>query len=131
MVSFNKVILAGNLTRDPELKYIPSGAAVCDFTIAVNRKWKSKEGEAKEEVGFFDCQAWGRTGELIAEYCKKGSPLLVEGYLKHERWEDQSGNQRSRIRINVMGMQFLGGKKDAGGPPVHADDVPADDNTPF
>jgi single-strand DNA-binding protein len=118
MVSFNQVVLAGNLTRDPELKYIPSGAAVCEFSLAVNRKWKSKEGEQKEEVGFFDCVAWGRTAELIAEHVKKGNPLLVSGYLKHERWEDQGGNNRSRVRINVMMMQFLGGKRDSGAPPA-------------
>lgn len=131
MVSFNQVVLAGNLTRDPELKYLPSGTGVCEFTIAINRKWKGQNGEPKEEVGFFDCQAWGRTGELIAEHVKKGNPLLVSGYLKHERWETQDGSQRSRIRINVMSMQFLGGKKDSSAGPPPQEEAPAAEETPF
>lgn len=130
MVSFNQVVLAGNLTRDPELKYLPSGTAVCEFALAINRKWKGQNGEQKEEVSFLDCQAWGRTAEVIAEHVKKGNPLLVSGYLKQERWEDQSGNHRSKVKVNVERMQFLGQKKDNGGqaaPEAQA----SEDETPF
>jgi len=132
MVSFNHVVLAGNLTRDPELKYLPSGTAVCEFALAINRKWKGQNGEQKEEVSFLDCQAWGRTAEVIAEHVKKGNPLLVSGYLKQERWDDQSGNHRSRVKVNVERMQFLGQKKDSGA--SAAPEAPAaapEDETPF
>ena len=82
MANFNKVILAGNLTRDPELRYTPKGTAIANFGLAINRKWKSESGESKEEVTFVDVEAWDRQGEVIAQYFKKGSPILVEGRLK-------------------------------------------------
>lgn len=131
MVSFNKAILAGNLVRDPELKYIPSGTAVCEFALAINRRWKGQNGEQKEEVSFLDCVAWGRTAEVIAEHVKKGNPLLVEGYLKQERWEDQSGNNRSRVRITVERMQFLGSKRDNGGAAAPEAEPAAGEDSPF
>ncbi|RPJ12102.1 MAG: single-stranded DNA-binding protein [Deltaproteobacteria bacterium] len=113
MVSFNRSILAGNLTRDPELKNLPSGAALCEFTLAVNRKWKDKNsGQMKEEVSFIDCVSWGKAAEVITQYVKKGNPLLVEGSLRQERWEQQDGQKRSRVRVNVENFQFLGSKKD-------------------
>lgn len=113
MSSFNRVILVGNLTRDPELRNIPSGTAVCEASIAVNRKW-SKDGEKKEEVSFFDIVVWAKGAEIFAQYMKKGKPVLVEGYLKQERWE-KDGEKKSRIRIHVENFQFLndgGGKRE-------------------
>ena len=89
MASFNKVILAGNLTRDPELRYTPKGTAVARIGLAVNRNWKSETGENKEEVTFVDVDAFGRTAETIGQYLKKGRPILIEGRLRHETWEDK------------------------------------------
>ena len=110
MASFNKVILAGNLTRDPELRYTPKGTAVARIGIACNRKWKSETGEMKEEVTFVDVDAFGRQAETLAQYMKKGSPLLVEGRLKLDQWDDkQSGQKRSKLGVVVEGFQFLGG----------------------
>lgn len=122
MPSFNKVFLMGNLTRDPELKYIPSGSALCEFGLAVNRTWNAKDGSKKEEVSFFDCQAWARTAEVICEYMKKGRPIFVEGYMKQERWDDKNGGgSRSKIKVVVERFQFIGGKQDQdGGAPVEA-----------
>src|SRR3972149_3171592 len=102
MPSYNQVILLGNLTRDPELRYIPSGAAVCEFGIAVNRRWKDKNGNDKDEVGFFDCTAWARTAEVICEHLKKGNPIFIVGRLTQDRWQDQSsGASRSKVKIVV------------------------------
>jgi single-strand DNA-binding protein len=134
MSGYSRVIVMGNLTRDPELKYTPSGMAICEFTVAVNNSWTRKTGEKVEEVFFFDCQAWAKTGEIIAEHFKKGKPIFVDGQLRQERWEDASGSKKSRVRINVERFQFIGGKRDDesyGGPPAAAqatnDDTPADD----
>lgn len=127
MSSFNKVIMMGNLTRDPELKYLPSGMAVCELAIAVNRSWTPKGGEKKEEVSFFDCVAWGKTGEVIAEHMKKGRPILFEGSLRQERWETATGEKRSRVKINIDRFSFVGGKRDdasyGGPPPAEPDGV--------
>jgi single-strand DNA-binding protein len=106
MANFNKVILVGNITRDPELSYTPSQTAVCEFGIAVNRKWGSG-AEAKEEVLFMDCAAFGKTADLIAQYLKKGSGALVEGRLKMEQWE-KDGVKKSKIKVIVEAVQFLG-----------------------
>ena len=108
MANLNKVFLIGNLTRDPELRYTPSGTAVADFGLAVNRQWKAQNGEKKEEVCFVDCQAWARGAELISEYCKKGAPLFVEGRLKLDSWEGKDGQKRSKMVIVVENSQFLG-----------------------
>jgi single-strand DNA-binding protein len=138
MSSFNRVILMGNLTRDPELRYIPSGTAVCEFGLAVNRTWKDKDGNSKDEVSFFDCVAWARTAEVIAEHMKKGRPILIEGYLKQETWQDKNGGgNRSKVKIIVDRFSFVGGRSDAaGGPPPAAEEAPAaapvsDDDVPF
>ncbi len=111
MVSINTVHLGGNLTRDPELRYTPGGAAVCEFTIAVNEKWTDKSsGQKREEVSFIDCVAWARGAEVIAEYMRKGSSIYVSGKLKQDRWDDKNtGQKRSKIRITVREFQFLGG----------------------
>lgn len=107
-MNFNKVILGGNVTRDPQLSYLPSQTAVVDFGMAVNRKWKSKDGEAKEEVCFVDLRAFGRTAENINKYVKKGSPFFVEGRLDFDSWTAQDGSKRSKHRVTVENFQFLG-----------------------
>ncbi len=111
MASFNKVILIGNLTRDPELRYTPKGVAIAKIGLAVNRKWRDQEsGETKEEVTFLDVDAFGRQAETIAQYVKKGSPLMVEGRLRLDTWEDkQTQQKRSRLGVVLEGFQFLGG----------------------
>jgi|SRR5947209_5459862 len=108
MANFNKVILAGNMTRDPELRYTPKGMAIAKFGLAINRTWKTETGEAKEEVTFVDVDAFGRQAETIAQYMKKGSPLLMEGRLRLDQWDDkQTGQKRSRLGIVLEGFQFL------------------------
>lgn len=108
MANLNKVLLMGNLTRDPELRYTPSGTAVVDFGLAINRRFSSQNGEKKEEVCFVDCQAWARSAEVLSEYCRKGSPLFVEGRLKLDNWEGKDGQKRSRMRVVVENFQFIG-----------------------
>src|SRR5688500_15469276 len=109
MNGFNKVILAGNLTRDPELRYTPSGTAIAKFGLALNRKWKDQSGETKEEVTFVDVDAFGKQAELIGQYLKKGQPLLVEGRLRLDTWEDkQTQQKKSRLGVVLEGMTFLG-----------------------
>lgn len=117
MASFNKVILVGNLTRDPELRYTPKGMAIAKIGLAVNRNWTNEAGEKKEEVTFVDVDAFGRQAETLAQYMKKGSPLLVEGRLKLDQWDDkQTGQKRSKLGVIVEGFQFLGGgNREAGG----------------
>ncbi|MFH1371152.1 MAG: single-stranded DNA-binding protein [Planctomycetota bacterium] len=115
MANFNKVLLMGNLTRDPQLSYLPSQTPVVDFGIAVNRKWTSKEGESKEEVCFVDCRAFGRLAENINKYMRKGRPLFVEGRLTYETWTAQDGTKKSRHRVHVDTFQFIGAPAGAGG----------------
>ena len=111
MQSFNQVILMGNLTRDPELRYTPKGSAVCEFGLAVNRQWKGEDGAKKEDVSFFDVVAWGRTGEVAAEYLRKGRPVFIAGRLQQERWDDKTtGQKRSKVKIVAERIQFLGAK---------------------
>jgi single-strand DNA-binding protein len=119
MANFNKVILAGNLTRDPELRYTPKGTAVAKFALAVNRTWKSETGEAKEEVSFIDVDAFGRQAEVIAQYMRKGRPFLVEGRLKQDTWEDKNTHQKqSKLKVVLEGFSFIDSKgPDGGGPP--------------
>lgn len=115
MPSFNSVTLLGNLTRDPELKTLASGGAVANFGLAVNRRWKT-DGETKEETTFVDCEAWGRTAELIGQYLTKGSACLVQGRLKYDTWEDKDGSRRSRLKVVAEQVQFIdrkGGGSDA------------------
>jgi single-strand DNA-binding protein len=116
MANYNKVILVGNLTRDPQMKYLPSQMPVVDFGLAVNHRYKTKSGEDREEVCFIDCSAFGRGAEVINQYCRKGRPLLVEGRLKFDTWEDkQGGGKRSKHTIVVDNFQLLGGRDNAGG----------------
>jgi single-strand DNA-binding protein len=110
MASFNKVILVGNLTRDPELRYTPKGMAIAKIGLAVNRVWRNEAGESKEEATFVDVDAFGRQAETLAQYVKKGSPLLVEGRLRLDQWDDkQTGQKRSKLGVVLEGFQFLGG----------------------
>jgi single-strand DNA-binding protein len=108
MASFNKVILVGNLTRDPELRYTPKGMAIAKLGLAVNRTWKNEAGESKEEVTFVDIDAFGKQAETIGQYLKKGRPILVEGRLRLDQWDDkQTGQKRSRLGVVLEGFQFL------------------------
>jgi single-strand DNA-binding protein len=114
MASLNKVLLMGNLTRDPELRYIPSGTAVTTFTLASNRVYMSQAGEKKEEVCFVRIVVWGRRAEVCGEFLSKGSPVFVEGRLQSRSWEDQNGQKRSTIEVIANNVQFLGrGKTEA------------------
>ena len=109
MASFNKVILMGNLTRDPELRYTPKGTAIAKIGLAVNRQWRTETGETREEVTFVDVDSFGRQAETIAQYMKKGSPILVEGRLKLDQWDDkQTGQKRSRLGVVLENFRFVG-----------------------
>ena len=115
MASFNKVIIAGNLTRDPELRYTPKGTAIAQITLAVNRKWKSETGEMKEEVSFIDVDAFGRQAEVIGQYLRKGRPFLVEGRLKQDTWEDKNTKQKqSKIKVVLESFSFIDSNRGEG-----------------
>jgi single-strand DNA-binding protein len=113
MANFNKVLLIGRLTRDPQLSYTPSQTAVVDFGLAVNRNWTGRDGESREETCFVDCRAFGRQAENINKYLSKGRQLLVEGRLTFDSWTAQDGTKRSKHRITVESFQFLGAPADA------------------
>lgn len=108
MASFNKVLLIGNLTKDPELRYTPQGTAVVNLRLAVNRKFRDKTQELKEEVCFVTAVAWDKQAETCNQYLHKGSPVLIEGRLQSRSWEDNSGQKRSTIEVRVERVQFLG-----------------------
>ena len=149
MASFNKVIIAGNLTRDPELRYTPKGTAVAKIGLAVNRTWLGEDGQKKEEVNFIDVEAWGRQAEVIGQYMKKGRPLLVEGRLKLDTWEDKNTKQKqSKLKVVLESFSFIdsnrGDTEQAGrsapasrpaaaapAEPVAGDEPPASDDVPF
>lgn len=134
MPNFNRVVLVGHLTRDPEVKTLPSGTTLAEFGIAVNRSWKIESGERKDKASFFDCKAFGKRGEVIAQYLKKGQALLVEGELEQERWEAKDGTKRSRVTINVTGFTFLAGKSQGErdeAPPAAEEPPPSGDDIPF
>ena len=118
MANLNKVMLIGNLTRDPELRVTPKGTAICQFSLAVNRKFRDESGADREEVTYVDIEAWGKSGENIAKYCTKGRPLFVEGRLRLDQWEDKNTKEkRSRMKVVCDNFQFLGsGRADAGAP---------------
>jgi single-strand DNA-binding protein len=118
MASVNRVILVGNLTRDPQLKYLPSQTPVAEFGLAMNRRFKSATGEDREEVCFVDCSAFGRPAEIINQYCQKGKLIFIEGRLKFDTWEDkQGGGKRSKLSVVVENFQFLGAREGGGGAP--------------
>jgi single-strand DNA-binding protein len=153
MASFNKVILLGNLTRDPELRYTPKGTAVTELGMAVNRVYTAENGEKREETTFVDVTLWGRTAEIAGEYLKKGRPVFIEGRLQLDTWDDkQSGQKRSKLKVVGEGLQLLGGRPGGGGgggdeegpgaprsssgsrpapPPRPAPSEPDDDEIPF
>src|SRR5579864_4438798 len=143
MASFNKVILLGNLTRDPEVRYTPKGSAVCDLGIAVNRSYTLDSGEKREETTFVDVVLWSRLAEIAGEYLKKGRPVFIEGRLQLDTWDDkQSGQKRSKLRVIGETMQLLGRPPGTGGgsegsesrpgkttpPPKAAETAEADDD---
>lgn len=113
-LNLNHVVLAGHLTRDPELRQIGSERVVASTGIAINRRWKNAAGEQQEEATFVDLEAWGRTAELMGQYLKKGSPVYVEGRLKLDQWEDKEGQKRQRLRVVAESVQFLGGRPQGG-----------------
>ena len=116
MASLNKVMLIGNLTRDPEVRYTPKGTAVTDIGLAVNRSYSTEGGDRREETTFVDITLWGRQAEIAGQYMKKGRPIYVEGRLQMDTWQDkQTGQNRSRLKIIGENFQFLGGRDDSGG----------------
>ncbi|HSU85730.1 MAG TPA: single-stranded DNA-binding protein [Chthoniobacterales bacterium] len=116
MANLNKVLLMGNLTRDPEVRYTPKGTAVAELGIAVNRVYSGENGEKREEVTFVDVTVWGRTAENVGEYLKKGRPVFIEGRLQLDSWEDkQSGQKRNKLKVVADNVQFLGSRGGAGG----------------
>ena len=147
MASFNKVMLLGNLTRDPEVKYTPKGSAVADIGLAVNRTYTTDGGEKREETTFVDVTMWGRQAEIAGEYLKKGRPLFVEGRLQLDTWDDkQTGQKRSKLRVVCENFQMLGsrdggegggsggGGRSSGGKPsksAPAAEAAEDDDIPF
>ena len=125
MASFNKVILIGNLTRDVELKYLPKGTAVCNLSMAVNRRWKTEAGEEKEDVYFAECKAFGKQAETLAQYVRKGNPLMIEGRLTREEWDDKkTGDKRSTTRIMIETFQFLKERSEGAAPAPRQEAAP-------
>ena len=115
MANFNKVMLMGNLTRDPEVRYTPKGTAVAEIGLAVNRIYSGENNEKREETTFVDVTLWGRTAEVAGEYLKKGRPVFIEGRLQLDSWEDkQSGQKRSKLRVVAEGMQLIGSRGGGG-----------------
>ena len=146
MASFNKVILMGNLTRDPELRYTPKGTAVAKLGLAVNRSWRNAEGQQQDETTFVDVDAFGKQAETLGQYMQKGRPILIEGRLKLDQWEDKNtGQNRSKLGVILEKFSFVGGGSQNGGtsstsqatapPPTSEvppfDDGPSDDDVPF
>ena len=125
MANLNKVLLMGNLTRDPEVRYTPKGTAVTELGIAVNRIYAGESGEKREEVTFVDVTVWGRTAENVGEYLRKGRPVFIEGRLQLDSWEDkQSGQKRNKLRVVADNVQFLGSRGGGGGGPEEGGEAP-------
>ncbi|MCD6507081.1 single-stranded DNA-binding protein [Candidatus Poribacteria bacterium] len=136
MAGYNKVILLGNLTRDPDVRYLPSGTAVASFGIAINRVYNDRQtGEQRKEVCFVDITAFGRTAEICGEYLQKGSPVLVEGRLRYSSWETDDGQRRSKLDVVAQNVRLLprGVETTAEGIPAEeaGEEVPAEDDIPF
>lgn len=115
MPNLNRVMLMGNLTRDPEMRYLPSNTAVTALALAVNRRWRNQQGEQQEEVTFIDCEAFGKVAELLHQYMRKGRPLYVEGRLKLDQWQDKEGHNRSKLKVIVESFQFIDSRPGGGG----------------
>jgi len=119
MPNLNRVMLMGNLTRDPECKFLPSGIAIVGFGLAINRRWKNTTtGEQQEEVTFIDVEFFGKTGEVINQHLKKGRPLYVEGRLKLDQWQDKEGQNRSKLKVVGESFEFIDGKPQSDEPPA-------------
>lgn len=133
--ALNRVMIAGNLTRTPETKAVGADKTVCKFSLAINRRLKSGDGEMKEETTFVDVEAWGRTAELVAQYCDKGKPVYVEGRLKLDSWTDKEGQKRSKLAVVADSVQFLpdgrGGQATGGGGQARPAPAPGDDEPAF
>ena len=121
MASFNKVILMGNLTRDPEMSFTPTQTAVVDFGMAMNKTWTGKDGQKKEEVCFVDCVIFGKRGEAVNKYFKKGEPIMIEGRLSFESWAAQDGSKRSKLKVVADSFEFVGGQQKAAQEPQQKD----------
>lgn len=112
MPNYNKVLLMGNLTRDPELRYTPNNTPVVNIGLAVNRRWRDQNGESRDETTFVDCEGWSRTAEVINQYLRKGRPIFIEGRLKLDQWQDKEGNNRSKLKIVIDNFQFVDSRGD-------------------
>ncbi len=113
MASYNRVILLGNLTRDPEMKYLPSGTAVANFGMAMSERYTDRQtGEQRENVCFVDVEAWDRQAEIVNEYLSKGSPVFIEGSLRFDSWETPEGEKRNKLKVRVFRLQLIGGRRD-------------------
>ena len=115
MPNLNRVFLMGNLTRDPELKYLPNNTPVVKIGMALNRRWKNQQGEQQEEVTYVDCEAFGKTAEVMNQYLAKGRPVFVEGRLKLDQWQDKDGGNRSKLKVVVERFEFIDSKTDSAG----------------
>ena len=113
MASFNKVILIGNLTRDPELRVTGSGLSICKLGLAVNRSYTNKDGESKDETTYVDVDAFGKQAEILAKFMQKGRPLMLEGRLKLDQWESNDGQKRSKLGVVLESFQFIGARDDS------------------
>jgi single-strand DNA-binding protein len=114
MANYNKVILMGNLTRDPQLSYLPSQTPVVEIGLAVNRRWRDQQGQQREDTCFVDCRCYGRQAEIINQYMRKGRPLLIEGRLELDQWEAQDGSKRSKHRVFIERFSFVDGQSGGG-----------------
>ncbi len=130
MANFNKVLLLGNLTRDPQLSYLPSQTPVVDFGLAINRKYKGQDGSMKEDTCFIDCRAFGKPAETLNKYCKKGNPLFVEGRLTSDSWTSQDGRKMSKHRVTVENFQLLGAPNRGSAAGAAAEPVPTEEPAP-
>lgn len=132
MPSYNRVLLMGHLTRDVELKYTPANAAVAKIGLAINRRYKGKDDQMKDEVTFVDCEAWNQTAETISKFFSKGKPIFVEGRLKLDQWQDKDGTNRSKLKVVVETFQFVDSKGDNSEPSAQSTSRPATtrSNTP-
>ncbi len=126
MPNYNKVILMGNLTRDPEVKYTSSGTAIANLSMAINRNWTNKDGQKQEDTTFIEVEAWDRQAEVIGQYLKKGRPLMVEGRLKYDQWDDkETGQKRSKLRVRLESFQFVDSRGEGGGSSASQGSAPA------
>ena len=132
-MNFNKIIIGGHLTKDPELRYLPNQTQVVEFGIATNRNWTGQDGQKQEEVLYADCVCYGKRASTIREYCSKGDPLLIEGRLKLDTWKAQDGTNRSKHRVIVENFEFLGTgeRRDKGQQNSQPEQPVVDDETPF